>query len=263
MDTSGLTITWADPDRGDSTVALASGEALIGFNVAENIKLGPLDASPAVFVDGTAYVVAGIVENGGKLPQLTGAVAVGPSEMSDRFIVSTTVLARTQTGAAQQVASQIDIAINPVEPEAVSVLAPTDPRSLRGAIESDLRLALLALTVAAVLAAVVSLTNSMVAAVQERRSEFGLRRAVGASGRHITSLVMVEAGIVATVGALLGLLVGTYGVLGATIARRWAPVLDLRVVPVVLVGGLAVGLIAGAFAARRAARIQPDQALRE
>lgn len=255
-------IEWA-PGESHTDESLPAGEALVGLHVAENLRLGPLAASPVVLVDGAPYVVAGIVEDGGRLPELTGSVVLGPGERLDLHVMQTAVLARAATGAAQQVASQIDLAVDPTQPDAVIVVAPVDPRTLRGEIESDLHLALLALTAATILASVVSLANSMAAAVQERRGELGLRRAVGAGARHVVALVVTESGIIATIGAVAGLAAGVYAVLAVTIVRRWVPVLDLRVIPFALVGGVLVGLIGGSIAAHRAAHIQPDQALRE
>jgi len=263
LDTAEPDIEWTHGAPADTNQAPGPGQALVGVHVADNLQLGPLEASPVVFVDGAPYLVIGIVRDGGQLPELTGSVALGPGEAQTAYVAQTTVLAHATTGAAQQIATQLSTAINPAEPDAVQVTAPADPRTLRSEIESDLRLAMLALTVATLLASVLSLANSMVSAVQERRSEFGLRRAVGASARHIIGLVVTESGLIAIVGALAGLVIGSYAVLAVTIVRHWSPVIDLRLIPITLAGGVVVGLLGGAFAARRAARIQPDEALRE
>jgi len=98
--------------------------------------------------------------------------------------------------------------------------------------------------------------------VIERKQEFGLRRAIGARPVHITGLVLAEAVMIGGLGGVLGLFAGFSGVLGMTISRHWVPVFDLRLAPLAILGGVAVGAIGGLFAAGRASRIQPHQALR-
>jgi len=102
----------------------------------------------------------------------------------------------------------------------------------------------------------------MVLAVLERRSEIGLRRAIGARGTHVAGLIIAEAGIVGTIGGVLGLVLGWTGLLTISILRGWVPVLDPLVAPYAAIGGIAVGVVGGALAAFRAVRITPQDALR-
>jgi putative ABC transport system permease protein len=99
--------------------------------------------------------------------------------------------------------------------------------------------------------------------VRERTSEIGLARAVGASTQQVASLFLIEAAVVALLGGAAGVAIG-FG-LGA--ALRWfvpgLPVeTPLSFVVVALVVSLAVGLLSGVLPARRAARLDPIEALR-
>jgi macrolide transport system ATP-binding/permease protein len=242
---------------------LGDREVLIGRGLAAQLPLGPLAAAPVVSLGDTEVAVVGIVDDSPRVPSLVGAVTTGAHSLAGAENPSqTSVLIRTGAGAAQQVARQAPLAIDPVAAETFRIDAPIDPTTLRAEIESDVASTLLAFTGVALLAAVAGLGNSMVLAVLERRKEFGLRRALGARPGHIAGLVLAESVVIGALGGLLGLALGLGAVLVMTIARQWIPVFDLRLAPAALVGGVVVGAAGGLAAAWRASRIEPHEALR-
>ena len=120
------------------------------------------------------------------------------------------------------------------------------------------------------MAGLIGITNIMLVSVRERTREIGIRRAVGATPRHIIKEIMLES-LVLTLGAgLLGLCVGVWLLHGVdnmlpqgddTIISRlhmpfWKAIISL----LILVAG---GLLAGWIPARRAIAIKPIEALRE
>lgn len=109
----------------------------------------------------------------------------------------------------------------------------------------------------------VGILTIMIIAVSERVSEIGLLRALGAGRRQILVLFLGEATVLATLGGLIGLVLG---IGGAEILRLTVPDLPVHTpwVYVALAACLAVliGLAAGVFPARRAARLDPVEALR-
>lgn len=104
--------------------------------------------------------------------------------------------------------------------------------------------------------------NVMLVAVSQRTGEIGLLKALGASGRHILTLFLVEASVLSLLGATAGLLLGWLGsVLLAGLypdfpvqPPSWAVALGLGV-------AVATGILFGVLPARRAARLDPVQAL--
>ena len=96
----------------------------------------------------------------------------------------------------------------------------------------------------------------------ERTGEIGLRRALGASRRHIAEQFLLESTTVGFIGGVLGASVGTLVVIAVSAAQQWTPVID-PFVPFLapVVGGL-TGLVAGTYPALRAARLEPVEALR-
>jgi putative ABC transport system permease protein len=116
--------------------------------------------------------------------------------------------------------------------------------------------------VIAIVASGVVVANLMLLAVGERRHEIGIRKAIGARTRDVWWQFVLEATAVTTLGGVLaiaaGMLILQYLKLhgAADFIFPW---------PVTLLGlgiAMAVGLVAGALPARRAARMHPVDALR-
>jgi putative ABC transport system permease protein len=108
----------------------------------------------------------------------------------------------------------------------------------------------------------IGIMNIMLATVTERTREIGIRRALGAKRRDITAQFLVETVVLASTGGVLGIGMGvgfSYGVTHffkvPTIVQMWAPALAFGV-------SVAVGLVFGVYPARRAAQMDPIEALR-
>jgi putative ABC transport system permease protein len=108
----------------------------------------------------------------------------------------------------------------------------------------------------------IGIMNIMLAAVTERTREIGVRRALGAKRRDIARQFLIETVLLSTTGGLLGVLLGI-GISHAvtryfelpTIIRAWSPMVALGV-------SLLVGIVFGTYPARRAAQMDPIEALR-
>ena len=108
----------------------------------------------------------------------------------------------------------------------------------------------------------VGIANVMVISVLERRSEIGLRRALGATKRHVAVQFLGEALLLSAVGGIGGVALG-WAVTGIYAnVRGW----NTLIPPIAIAGGLAaaliIGAIAGLYPAIRAARMSPTEALR-
>jgi len=104
--------------------------------------------------------------------------------------------------------------------------------------------------------------NILLVSVTERTREIGIRMAVGAKGRHILLQFLVEATALSMVGGAIG---AALGVGAATLVSRLAAWPTLVSPPAVLGAVLfsgAVGVFFGFYPARKAARLDPIQALR-
>lgn len=242
---------------------LEPGEVLIGAQLAQLLELGSLERAPVVTIDRTAYQVAGIIEQSPRFPLLRGEILLPELTPGFEHPKTTSAVLLTKAGAAQQVAQLVAITVDPYSPESITVQAPTDAKELRVTIEQGVQSALIAFSVLAIVVAIAALTNAMVLAITARRGEIGMRKALGARSRHIAWLLAGESAYIGAAGGLLGLVLGILAILIITLNQQWTPVFDLRLGPLAVLGGTAIGVLGGATAAIRAARIRPADTLRQ
>jgi putative ABC transport system permease protein len=137
-----------------------------------------------------------------------------------------------------------------------AVLATFD-RILRALTLTVAGIAAISLLVAGIL-----IMNVMLVAVSQRTEEIGLLKAVGAPAWQINLLFLSEAALLSLVGAGLGVLVGLAGVwAGASLYPTFPLTTPLWAVGAAVEVSLAVGMLFGVLPARRAARLDPVQAL--
>ena len=108
----------------------------------------------------------------------------------------------------------------------------------------------------------IGIMNIMLATITERTREIGIRRAIGASGRDITWQFLIETVTLATIGGLLGLALGIGGVKVLVAATQWHAVITAWSLVLAMAVSCLTGVIFGIYPARRAAAMDPIEALR-
>jgi putative ABC transport system permease protein len=108
----------------------------------------------------------------------------------------------------------------------------------------------------------VGIANVMVISVLERRSEIGLRRALGATRRHIAVQFLTESVLLGAMGGAAGALIGVLVTAGYDANRGWALTMPAYAVAGALACAVVIGALAGAYPALRGARVSPTTALR-
>ncbi|MDX3224167.1 ABC transporter permease [Streptomyces sp. ME19-01-6] len=240
--------------------------AVIGSALASRLDITTLDTRPAIFIGDIPFTVIGIVDDVERKADLLLSVVVPLTTAEQIWGPPTTpraqMLVSTRIGAAAQVAAEAPLALRSDHPEYFKAVPPPDPRTLRASVTSDLNQLFLLLAAICLVIGAVGIANTTLVAVLERTGEIGLRRALGARGRHITAQFLTESAFLGTLGGLIGTTLGTLTVLGVAVTRQWTPVIPPLTVVLAPVIGLATGLLAGLYPAWRAARVQPAEALR-
>ena len=108
----------------------------------------------------------------------------------------------------------------------------------------------------------IGIANIMLVTVTERTREIGIRKAIGATDRHILLQFLMEAVIISAVGSIMGLLLGYLSGQGAAKWLSIAVEYNLWSVVLALVVAVGVGIASGLYPARKAASMQPIDALR-
>ncbi|MFC1431417.1 ABC transporter permease [Streptacidiphilus sp. N1-3] len=239
---------------------------LLGAGAARILGITRIDNQPAVFVNGTAFTVLGIIGDTKSLPQSLLAMIIPSNTALNLYGPPADdpaqALIHTQLGAAQLIAHQAPLALRPDNPTLLQATPPPNPHDLRDAVGEDLSGLFLILAAICLVIGAVGIANTTLVAVLERTGEIGLRRALGARPRHIATQFLTESTALGALGGLIGTSLGVATVLATAVAQHWTAVLQpYAVLPAPLIGAL-IGLVAGLYPALRAARIEPLDALR-
>ena len=151
---------------------------------------------------------------------------------------------------------------NPAAPNEITVSRPSDVLEARAATDATLTALLLGLGAVSLLVGGIGIANVMVIAVLERRTEIGIRRAIGATRANIRRQFLTESVILASIGGLLGVVLGTAIAIGYATRRNWLIDIPIQALAASVAVSLLIGATAGLYPASRAARLQPAEAVR-
>lgn len=152
--------------------------------------------------------------------------------------------------------------LRPGQPDTFDIITPEASRTFVANITERIGAAAIPISVMALIAAMVVVTNTILVSVTQRTHEIGIRRALGASRGTVIAETLAESAIVGLVGGALGLAAGASLIaLAARIARMSLAVSPTTAV-VSLLAAVSAGVLAGWYPARRAASIDVVAALR-
>ena len=240
--------------------------AVLGAATARRLGIDRIRPGMRIWAGGMWFYVTGVLNKDTSAPEIDSAVLVGfpaaekylhfdghPSQIYVRTV-------DTQA-ATTRVHSLLGAQANPQNPSQVDVSQPSDALTAQADAQGALDTLFLGLGVVALLVGAIGVANIMIISVLERRSEIGLRRALGATKGQIRSQFLAEAILLSLAGGVIGVIAG------ASATAIYARVHGETVVipPQAWAGGLAatllIGALAGLLPAIRAARLSPTQAL--
>ena len=274
--TNGITTLAARPDLLDTVSGeLASGRWLddaladfptvvLGATTAERLGISHTDGSVAVWLGERWFTVVGTLDPAPLAPELDSAALIGwpiAEELLGYDGAPTRLYERSPEERVDDVRTVLPATVNPANPEEVTVSRPSDALAAQAATDETLTTLLLALGGVALLVGGIGVANTMVIAVLERRSEIGLRRALGATRSHIRIQFLGESILLASFGGIGGALLGGAVTAAFATSRDWPLALPMWVLAGAAAAAIVVGALAGAYPATRAARMSPTSAL--
>ena len=277
IDTGGIALTATDPALPATLGAsLAHGTFLnaatarypavvLGAEAASLLGINNLANPTQVWLGGHWFTVVGILNPVEPGHQMDSMAFIGFPIAEQYFGFDghpTELYLRSVPSQVNAVAAVLPATVNPANPSTVQVSQPSDILKAEVAAKGAYNGLLLGLGAVALLVGGVGIANVMVISVLERRSEIGLRRALGATRRHVAEQFLAEALLLSALGGLAGTVIGGRPPPSTPSANTGRSLIPAQAFYGGIGAALVIGAIAGLYPSMRAARLSPTEALR-
>jgi len=254
--------------------------ALVGLTVAGNLFGDSDPLGQVIRIKNVPFTVIGLLERKGQttfgqdqddtvlIPLSTAKKKVlGASQVNARSVGSIAVKvreARAMSEAEQEIRGLLRQRhrLQAFQDDDFNIRNLTEVLQSQEASSRVLTLLLAAIASVSLLVGGIGIMNIMLVSVTERTREIGLRMAVGARGRDILLQFLVEAVTLSLIGGVIGIAMGLAGSYAIAYFAQWRTLVSTEAVFVAFVFAAAVGVFFGFYPARKAAALNPIDALR-
>jgi putative ABC transport system permease protein len=276
VDTNALTVQAASLDlltavattvaRGHYLNAATAQEpvAVLGAAAAQRLGIDHIYPGERIWVGGQWWYVAGILRPAVLASAIDSSVLVG-YPAAEKYLGfdghPSTIYLRADNDRVTAVDDLLAATANPENRNQVSVSQPSSALVAQADAKNAFSGLFLGLGAVALLVGAVGVANIMIISVLERRSEIGLRRALGATRSHIRIQFLSEAVLLGLLGGAVGVALGVASTAVYAHTKNWATVIPTEAWAGGIGASVIIGAVAGLLPALRAARLSPTQAL--
>jgi putative ABC transport system permease protein len=240
-------------------------EAVLGAQAAQVLQMSQVGGHLMVYLGNTWFTVIGVLKPALLDQTLDSTVFISLPVAERLFQVQpnpSEIYVRANQNDVVGVSNLLAATADPQNADGVNVSRPSDALKARAAAEGQFTTLLLGLGAVALLVGAIGIANIMLISVLERRGEIGLRRALGATRRHISVQFLAESALLAAIGGIIGLALGAGATEVYALSRNQPFVVPLYALVAAPAAGFVIGAIAGLYPAAKAARLSPTEALR-
>ncbi len=238
--------------------------AVLGAVAAQRLGIDRIYPGERIWAGGQWLYVVGILRPAVLAPAIDSSVLVGDTA-AEKYLGfdghPSTIYLRTQNSRVTTVDNLLAATANPENPNQVNVSQPSAALVAQAEAQSALDGLFLGLGAIALLVGAVGVANIMIISVLERRSEIGLRRALGAARGHIRTQFLSEAVLLGLLGGAVGVALGVASTVVYAHTQGWSTVIPIEAWAGGIAASVIIGAVAGLIPALRAARLSPTQAL--
>jgi len=259
--------------------------AVLGNRVAYSIFKNEIRVGDIININGESFKVVGILQPAGALSVLTDSAIFIPKEDARRILklnnkdVSSIVVKVNDVSQVDDIAKEIErrLRIFRKVNENNQDFTVTTTQLIKQQVMSIAETTTLFLTLIAAISLLVGgigIANTMFTSVMERTRLIGTLKALGMTNKDVMLLFILESIILSLIGGILGIsigiivsdLIGRITIFGIGMTSRTSQGIQLVVTPQIvflsLIFSISIGVLAGLIPARRAAKLQPVEALR-
>jgi putative ABC transport system permease protein len=240
-------------------------EVVLGAQAASVLQIEAVRGHVQVYLGHTWFTVVGILKPVLLDSTLDSTAFISLPVAAHLFHTAANpseIYVRANVNDVTSVSGLLAPTADPRNASGVEVSRPSDALEARAAAKGQFTTLLLGLGAVALLVGAIGIANIMVISVLERRGEIGLRRALGATRRHVSLQFLAESALLAALGSLVGLGLGAGATEVYAVARNEPFVVPLYALVAAPASGLIIGALAGLYPAGKAARLSPTEALR-
>ncbi len=259
----------------DQDVKAASKVCVVGTTVADNLFPDSSPVGQSIRIRNVPFKVIGVLEKKGQnamgqdqddiilAPYSTVAKRLSWFPYIRQVLVSATSPA-TIPVAQQQVTDLLRMRhkIGPYDPDDFTIRNQADLATAANATTDILTLLLASIASVSLLVGGIGIMNIMLVSVTERTREIGIRMSIGARGRDILTQFLIEALVLSLLGGIIGIMFGFAGSLVISHVAKWPTIVTAFSIVLSFGFSIAIGIFFGFYPARKAALLNPIDALR-